>query len=387
MPNPHVFWTPERIAEVRKACSEHNSGVAAALLSRQWGRRITDSAIRAALRADTISALLPPPPPPPPPPSPPDPELLAFQRYKPILPSRAQGSRTANTRGDIIREVIIPDTHIPLHDRLAWACALGIVKEWQPHRVTLIGDFLDLTSLSRHPKARPDLTRLSSEIYAGNVALDELQSAAPNAEWIYIEGNHERRSIRYANEYGSLDGLLTIPEQLFLHNRADGYVRRGVQLRGMKWVPYEDQPYLTPWAAYYHGHNSTATHHAHYHASTYCPSRTSGRPLFYGHMHTFQSFRSPSGGEAHCCGFLGDAKAPELAYSEGRPTAWCHGIMLLECDRVTNSVTLIPTRIVRGRAIVRGKVVLASAVEGSGSQGGSDHTPTKEKRLDGRPTK
>lgn len=275
---------------------------------------------------------------------------LDYRPYTPPQDTPASKVKSVHTE----RGIIIPDTHIPLHDRKAWGCVLGIVKEWAPSFGVIIGDFAELGALSRHPKNKPDLDRLAQEFYSVNLRLDELQSRSPNAKWIYIEGNHEFRAQRYMNEYGQLDGMLNVPVSLCIDPNPDRYHRFQTELRGMTYIPTDKQPFLTSHSAYYHGHHFMNKHHAASHAEAYAMARCGGRPVFYGHMHTFQSYTSTTGTFAQCCGFLGDEKA--LAYTLGKPTAWSLGLVLQEVTE-DGAMSYTPVRITNGRAIFHGKIV------------------------------
>lgn len=251
------------------------------------------------------------------------------------------------------RGIVIPDVHVPHAHKAAWECTLGILKDWQPEFGVIIGDFMDCEALSRHAKSKPDLTRLASEYYATNVALDELQSASPNTIWTYLEGNHERRAVKFMNEQGNLDGMLSVPENLYITKRASNYHRDGdVKLRGMTWIPYEQQPYITAHSAYYHGYHYTNKQHAATHADQFCFSKAQGRPLFYGHMHTFQHYTSSNGSFAQCIGFLGDEDA--LKYTEGRPNPWVHGLVTQEVSG--SAMTYTTVKFDNERTVFNGKV-------------------------------
>ena len=89
----------------------------------------------------------------------------------------------------------------PLHDRLACDLALQAAKVLQPQTVVLLGDMLDLAPWSTRYTTSPSLR------YTTQPALVELhwwlssiRKAAPSAEIIYLEGNHENRILRAITE-------------------------------------------------------------------------------------------------------------------------------------------------------------------------------------------
>lgn len=279
---------------------------------------------------------------------------LPWQSYE-ITSGPSERSPLIAAPTEVQRGIIIPDTHVPLHSQKAYACALAIAKEWKPHFGVIIGDYMEMLALSRHPKNKPDLTRLAEEYYAANVALDDMQDATPGCDWTYIQGNHEWRADRYMAEYGELDGMLNVPVSLAIKKSDAVHPRFETKLRGMRWVAVDEQPYLTAHSAYYHGHHYTNLHHASSHANAYTTSRCNGLPVFYGHMHTMQFFASANGSYAQCVGFLGDEKA--LAYTLGKPTPWRLGLILQEVAP-DGTMNYTPVHITsEGRALFHGKLV------------------------------
>jgi hypothetical protein len=251
--------------------------------------------------------------------------------------------------------VVIADTHVPYHDTLAWSCALGLIRSIQPDRVVINGDFLDLESLSRHPKSSPDLAKLAAEFYAGNLALDELQAASGSADVVLIEGNHEARARRFEAEFGQLDGVLSVPVGLYIEAR-EAYRKDSTNLRGIRWVPLRMQPFPIGLVSYLHGVYESI-HHSYQHAMHLGP-RCSTRYLVSAHMHALQVYTSPSGHTAVACPWLGDLSAQVFTYTKGRPRPWSHGVLVIE--ESDPSVSISPVEIRGGRAVYGGKIVRAA---------------------------
>lgn len=288
----------------------------------------------------------------------------AWQGYRPRAgwtePERSGPS--AVTAAESRRVLVIPDVHVPYHDRKAWSVALSIAREWNPHRVVVIGDFMDTEAVSRHPKTQPDVIRLAEEYHEANLRLDELQNVTPDASWLYIEGNHENRVAKWCNEFGTMDGLFDVAASLYMVAR-DDYHRNASTLRGMEWIPLSRQPFVIDGVAYLHGVFENM-HHASFHAGQLAP--TLGVPeVVYGHMHALQSATSPAlpgrpGYRATCCGFLGDATQRVFrAYVKGKPKPWDVGLLLQEVGG--GLATNTPVRIVDGRALFGGRVVESRA--------------------------
>ena len=283
-----------------------------------------------------------------------DPGAAPWQGYRPKhnLPKPGPVPKASSTKVNPTLTVVLADAHVPHHDSKAYGCALGIIKELKPDRVVINGDFLDLESLSRHPKSQPDLAKLAEELYAGNLALDALQTAAGSADVVYLEGNHEGRARRFEAEFGQLDGVLSIPVGLYIEARSE-YRKSADSLRGIRWIPLHMQPLAVGAVSYMHG-VFESIHHAYQHAWQLGP-RCSTRHLITAHMHALQVASTASGHTATACPWLGDIRSHVFGYTKGRPRPWSHGVLVIE--EAGESVTVSPVAIINGRAVYGGRVV------------------------------
>jgi predicted phosphodiesterase len=290
-------------------------------------------------------------------PAPVDPGVPAWQGYRPRAgwAEPEKGPAPKHPKVETKRIAVLPDKHVKANDRKACAVARGIIKDFAPHRVVIIGDYMDMESLSHYPKRRPDITRLSEEYYEANVELDADQGAAPDAAWTYLEGNHEGWADKYAAIFGHLDGMLSVPQSLYIEPRSD-YHREAANLRGMTWVPLGKQPVVLDGVGFLHG-VFESKHHAAAHAENLGPS-VGVRTLVAGHTHDFQSYTSAAGFQCFHCGFLGDPSSIAFAYTRGKPRPWRHGLLLIEVTGELVTVTQVP--ILNGRAVLSGRVVEAA---------------------------
>jgi hypothetical protein len=108
------------------------------------------------------------------------------------------------------RVFIIPDAQIgyyrdintmeltPFHDTRAIAVMLQMLKIYKPDTVVILGDFLDLPSLSKYLQvAEFQLTLQPAIEYAYELLCQVRSIVGPNCQIEYIEGNHERRMSEY----------------------------------------------------------------------------------------------------------------------------------------------------------------------------------------------
>lgn len=288
----------------------------------------------------------------------PPPEVPAWQGYRPrggwTEPERCPPAKAKPV--EVIRSVKIADVHCPYQHRRNVACALGIIREVQPHETDLLGDIMEMESLSRHPKSRPDLAKLSAEYYETNLLLDDVQNANGGRKTRYFGGNHEGRCDRYEAEFGELDGMLSVPKSLYLEPRSD-YHRETSSLRGIEWIPLRMQPFTVRSSALLHG-VFESQYHAYMNAMHLGP-RCGARYIFSGHMHGFQSFTSPAGCTAFALPWLGDERRHVFqAYVKGKPRPWNTGVLIVE--EAGETVTVTPVFIENGRALFGGQVVQAA---------------------------
>jgi hypothetical protein len=359
-------WTPERAQVIVNTIDECRGDLDAALERLKIGRPAADSALWRHLNrrlSDVVAAakygqprLVDPIPVPVPVPVD---EAPPWQGYAPRPGWSAPPKPThGQPRPEPVRTtVVLADLHDPYVHRVDLGCAEGIIREVQPQRVVLNGDIMEMEALSRHPKSRPDLSRLAAEFYSANILLDGLQDCAPSAEWLYLEGNHEARAPRYACELGQLDGLLDVPVGLYIAPRAE-YHRDTGQLRGMRWIPLSMQPFVMGEVAYLHG-VFESKHHAQANAESLAP-RHGAQVTISGHMHGFQAAESAAGFRAYACPWLGDDTAAVFrAYVKGKPKPWSRGALIVE--EAGPSVTVTHVAIENGRALFLGRVVAAAA--------------------------
>ena len=119
-------------------------------------------------------------------------ERLRGSRVKLRLDRKARASK-----GGVSLRVIVPDSHGCFVDQAAASAMFADIKLLKPKSIILLGDHLDCGGfLAEHHTwgyvAETDYT-FEDDCGATNQFLDKLQSAAPEADIEYLEGNHERR--------------------------------------------------------------------------------------------------------------------------------------------------------------------------------------------------
>lgn len=138
----------------------------------------------------------------------------------------------------------IPCIHFPFHNVILWGKVLQLIRDNRDKFTTLIlmGDWLDLRSLSSHEEYIPEGIDLSYEYNSGRQGILDLKDAFGPKKWKslkkeFVYGNHEERFNRdkkACRKYGSTlpnphEALRLIEEGFGVQtNWKDAYVTTGV---------------------------------------------------------------------------------------------------------------------------------------------------------------
>ena len=139
--------------------------------------------------------------------------------------------------------VVVADVHFNAHDPDAVKLVLRFIREQRPGRVHILGDAIDAQSISRYDKDPARTANLQDELDSVRDWLTELRDAAPKAQIIYSEGNHEFRLKKYLrSEAKGLAGLRSLALEELLDFK---------RLR-LHWQP-QDRPYRIGHLLFTHG--------------------------------------------------------------------------------------------------------------------------------------
>jgi len=140
-------------------------------------------------------------------------KVLTEREFAPVTPIKLdaqfeQPSGPVDT--DVNRAVVIPDVHIgyrrdsysremiPFHDRRCLDLDLQLIDEYNPELIVLLGDFLDMPNWSDKFTRSPEFANIfQASINEGHWWLRNMRELAPDAEIIYLEGNHEKRLLKF----------------------------------------------------------------------------------------------------------------------------------------------------------------------------------------------
>jgi len=227
-------------------------------------------------------------------------------------------------KGRLRKAILLPDIHHPHHDIAAWNAVLKFLKWFQPDIVVLLGDAMEMRAIDHWKREKGDLKSFEGIrlLYDYGLFEDEImkpiEELLPNAEKVYMGGNHEDWINKVINQNPQLEGMIELEKVLQLKER------------GWKWIPWvsKDRATNTVRGVYkigkltiFHGHY-TNIYHARKTADSYSKSTA------YGHTHDIQSYTKvhvDDVGDYHTSQSIGCLcnKSPE--FMRGRPNRWVHG--------------------------------------------------------------
>ncbi len=211
--------------------------------------------------------------------------------------------------------VAIPDVHgdatAPLHP--AYQVVEKFILTRKPEVVVILGDFLDMGSLSHWAKGKPKLLegkRYWADMEMGKRRLQTLRGACGRME--FLMGNHEDWLYKFLEEQPSLTGALDIRRDLGLDDLGIGFteVNQVLSIGKLNFI---------------HGWYTNI-----YHARKHLDEM--GDHIFYGHTHDHQAFAKPVRAKRHpyiamSLGCLCDLNPH---YLRNKPARHLHGFGIFE---------------------------------------------------------
>lgn len=250
--------------------------------------------------------------------------------------------------------MVLPDLHLPTHDRSALRIVLRAFEHLKPQRLVILGDWLDAAFASAHPASSRDEadkgSYIQNEIEPCRRLLDQFEENTE--EIIYLEGNHEFRVERLiTRERGAWLAIpeLVLPKQLLSMNRKKKFT----------WIPYQHN--ATRGDAYRLPHYKIADGLVAVHGwstSKYSARKhldlVKGWSIVYGHTHRAQSdtVRHPMTGHINQSWSPGCLSSLQPMWQHGSPTEWVHGFSLIYCRNDMSKWTAYTVTIDQGECIL-----------------------------------
>lgn len=237
--------------------------------------------------------------------------------------------------------LLIPDTHVPYHDKKAFDLVLKVGKALRVNEVVVGGDFIDNYSVSSHDKNPNRALKLDVEVEETIKELKRIKSIGAKKN-VFIGGNHEHRLERYLMQKApELYNIISTPKILKLDEL------------GFEYVPYK-QIYEIGKLAITHDLGK-AGRTAHLKA---LDDYQNNIALFHTHRLGY-AIEGDVKGTKHVgtmLGWLGDFDAVDYKLKAMANREWAHGFGVAYHDTSTGVVYVIPVPIVNYTCLVEGKL-------------------------------
>jgi predicted phosphodiesterase len=237
--------------------------------------------------------------------------------------------------------IILPDVHLTEILPKDYLPVRDFVKTFKPDKIILLGDFMDVASLSAWDMDKKRLMegrRFKKEVDCANRELDYLQRYTKDKKdgIIYLEGNHEDRVNRYLDSNPEMEGMIEVPEQLRLRERHIKWVKMN-KLHKLGEMYFTHGMYTNIYSAAKH-------------------LQKLGCNITYGHQHGTQTYMQNMAMQkphmAYALGTLGD-KAPD--YMKGKPGNWINQFAVFYWDTKTGQFNLYPINVIKESFVWNGK--------------------------------
>lgn len=132
--------------------------------------------------------------------------------------------------------IVISDIHYPYHDSKAISAMLKFIKAHDVNTIILDGDILDFYDVSHFDKNPERILSLQKEINLAKGLFKSLRDIKPEADIVFIKGNHEFRLERYLMKHPELYSLdaLRLPNLLNLEKYKIKYFDKEFRLGNLK---------------------------------------------------------------------------------------------------------------------------------------------------------
>lgn len=241
-----------------------------------------------------------------------------------------------------------PDFHCPKNDLVATEAAFRFIPYFKPDIFIQLGDFCDLSSISRHDfRTRSEFITLEDELASANGYLDRLDKTLPKTcRKIMIGGNHEDWY-----EMARMKSL-TIPDKMsrtMISWKESWAHEYELPKRGWEWVNYNERVTIGK-LTFTHGMGSGGAG-----MPAYLAKKLPGRNVVCGHSHrhTLIGINDADGNPIEYES-IGTLSRFDMPYLRGEPAeSWVHGFMYIYM-REDGSFTKHFVHVIRGRYIVNG---------------------------------
>ncbi len=117
--------------------------------------------------------------------------------------------------------------HVPYQDNQALDLVLKFGHNLKPDKLFILGDFIDMYSISKFDRNPERVTNLQTEFNIGKDLLYKIIDTIRPSKTIFIEGNHTDRLRKFIWHNPVLDGCIDVKEKLGINDLGIEYYEYG----------------------------------------------------------------------------------------------------------------------------------------------------------------
>ena len=236
------------------------------------------------------------------------------------------------------KSVFIPDAHIPHLEEAIFEKLLQFLHDFQPQKIFILGDWMDFYNLSKFDQDPALFGQLQRELNLGKFYLEEIRSACPKAEGIFLEGNHEDRLRRWLWKNPEIASLMALDIPSLL----------GLNEVGFDFIPYGD--YYEYNGSLIVKHGDIVRMHSAYTAKAELEKH--GVSGISGHTHRLGQFNKTDNGGQRVWQEAGCICKMELPWSKNNN--WQQGFVYGYMENPGNRFHIVPVPIIKSRFFADG---------------------------------
>jgi hypothetical protein len=243
----------------------------------------------------------------------------------------------------VYRMVWMPDTHFPDHDEKAVGALIKFLKDYRPHGLGHIGDFMECGTVSHWDPQKNNILEFITELGGARELMGKIKKAARPTHEFFCVGNHEYWLDQFLEM--KIPGI----QQAIKDETGYNFSSDGVGGSLMKDSIPHNEILQIGHACFTHGFY-TGTHHAKKMLEVL------GTNIFYGHTEDQQKHSSVTIRGMLQAQSIGTLRSEEkVTFLRKKPTNWISGFLILEFT-YDGSFTAYTPAIVDGKFIYNGKI-------------------------------
>jgi len=240
---------------------------------------------------------------------------------------------------DFESAVYIPDAHIPNIREPIFQLLLQFLKDLQPHKIFILGDWIDSYNVSKYAQDPELFGQLQKELSLGHFYLEQIREVCPKSEGIFLAGNHEARIEKWLWDNPAVASLEVLKVENLL----------GLKELGFEYIKYGN--YYDYNGSLIVKHGDVARMHSAYTAKAEMEKH--GVSGISGHTHRQGQFNKTDNSGQKVWQEAGCICEMKLPWADGSNN-WQQGFVYSYMEQKGNRFHIVPVPVIRDKFIAGG---------------------------------